>query len=193
MDQEENSSIQKIVEYVKDKQIVTWGEIAEFAGQFGENAPDMEQIAKALAGQNLQPVELPEDDSDDADSPDDEVLLEEDDSDESVPAEPEVKEDAYDKNKLVNSDKESNVDDPIRLYLREIGKENLLNAEQEVSLSKQMEEGKNIIKDVILNSGIMIPEFFAVAQKAFTKIDIHEPGRSRKEINDEQQEKKQNF
>ncbi|MFC2603657.1 MAG: sigma-70 factor domain-containing protein, partial [Treponema sp.] len=190
MDQEENSSIQKIVEYVKDKQIVTWGEIADFAGQFGDAAPDMEQIAKALAEHNLQPVELPEDDADDEqDAADDEVLLEED-SDESVAAEPEVKEDTYDKNKLVNSDKESNVDDPIRLYLREIGKENLLNAEQEVSLSKQMEEGKNIIKDVILNSGIMIPEFFAVAQKAFTKIDIHEPGRSRKEINDEQQEKK---
>ena len=190
MDQEENSSIQKIVEYVKDKQIVTWDEIAEFAGQFGDAAPDMEQIAKALAENNLQPVELPEDDADDEqDTADDEVLLEED-PDEAVAAEPEVKEDTYDKNKLVNSDKESNVDDPIRLYLREIGKENLLNAEQEVSLSKQMEEGKNIIKDVILNSGIMIPEFFAVAQKAFTKIDIHEPGRSRKEINDEQQEKK---
>jgi len=148
MDQEENSSIQKIVEYVKDKQIVTWDEIAEFAGQFGHAAPDMEQIAKALAENNLQPVELPEDDADDEqDTADDEVLLEED-PDEAVAAEPEVKEDTYDKNKLVNSDKESNVDDPIRLYLREIGKENLLNAEQEVSLSKQMEEGKNINTDI---------------------------------------------
>ena len=48
-----------------------------------------------------------------------------------------------------------------------------------------MENGKNIIKDVIKNSGIMIPEFFAVAQKAFTRIDLHEPGRPRKEINEE--------
>ena len=53
-----------------------------------------------------------------------------------------------------------------------------------------MEDGKNIIKNVILNSGIMIPEFFAVAQKAFTRIDIHEPGRPRKEINEEMAEKR---
>ncbi len=94
------------------------------------------------------------------------------------------------KARLVNSDKESSVDDPIRLYLREIGKENLLTAEQEVILSKKMEDGKNIIKNVIKNSGIMIPEFFAVAQKAFTRIDIHEPGRPRKEINEEMAEKR---
>ena len=92
---------------------------------------------------------------------------------------------AASKSKLVNSDKDSNVDDPIRLYLREIGKENLLTAEQEVELSKTMEEGNNIIKDVIKNSGIMLPEFFAIAQKAFTRIDIHESGKTRKELNEE--------
>ena len=86
------------------------------------------------------------------------------------------------KSKLVNNDKESSIDDPIRLYLREIGKENLLTADQEVELSKQMEDGNNIIKDVIKNSGIMIPEFYAIAQKAYTKMDIHEPGKTRKEI-----------
>ena len=94
------------------------------------------------------------------------------------------------RNKLVNSDKDSSVDDPIRLYLREIGKENLLTAEQEVELSKTMEQGNNIIKDVIINSGIMIPEFFAVAQKAFSRIDIHEPGKTRKEINEEMADKR---
>ena len=36
----------------------------------------------------------------------------------------------------------------------------------------------------------MIPEFFIVAQKAFTRIDIHEPGRPRKEINEEMAEKR---
>ena len=35
------------------------------------------------------------------------------------------------KKTLVNNTKVSNVDDPIKMYLREIGKENLLNAEQE--------------------------------------------------------------
>ncbi len=99
-------------------------------------------------------------------------------------------EDKSAKNRLVNSDKESSVDDPIRLYLREIGKENLLTAEQEVELSKTMEDGNNIIKNVIKNSGIMIPEYFAIALKAFTRIDIHEPGKTRKEINEEMADKR---
>lgn len=91
--------------------------------------------------------------------------------------------------KLV-SNKEAGGDDPMRLYLREIGKENLLKAEQEVELSRQMEEGKNIIKEVILNSGAMIPEFFLIAQRAFTKIDVHEYRKIKKELTEELAEKR---
>ena len=53
-----------------------------------------------------------------------------------------------------------------------------------------MEDGENIIKGVIKDSGMMIPEFYAVAQKAFTRIDPHEPGKARKEINEEMAEKR---
>ena len=86
--------------------------------------------------------------------------------------------------KLVFNEKANTVDDPIRLYLREIGKENLLNAEQEVELSKQMEEGENIIKKVLKNSGMIIPEFNALAQKIFTKPDAKKLHSSKKEMAD---------
>ena len=76
------------------------------------------------------------------------------------------------------------------MYLREIGKENLLNAEQEVELSKKMEDGEHVIKEVIKNSGMIIPEFFVIAQKAFSKIDPSDSGRPRKEINEEMAERK---
>ena len=36
----------------------------------------------------------------------------------------------------------------------------------------------------------MIPEFFAIAQKAFTRIDLHEPGKTRKELNEEMADKR---
>jgi RNA polymerase primary sigma factor len=88
------------------------------------------------------------------------------------------------KKKLMMSEKESAVDDPIRLYLREIGKENLLTAEQEVELSKKMEEGENIIKRVIKNSGILIPEFYDLAQRAFSKQDPKELNLTKKEISE---------
>ncbi|MGX8677640.1 MAG: RNA polymerase sigma factor RpoD [Sphaerochaetaceae bacterium] len=67
---------------------------------------------------------------------------------------------------ILGTDKgESSSDDPIRLYLREIGKENLLSAEQEVELSMQMEKGSQIIKDVIKKSGIMIKCFDDILKK----------------------------
>ena len=43
--------------------------------------------------------------------------------------------------RLIANRNDGNVDDPVRLYLREIGKVQLLCAEQEVELSKQMECG----------------------------------------------------
>jgi RNA polymerase primary sigma factor len=82
------------------------------------------------------------------------------------------------------SEKESAIDDPIRLYLREIGKENLLTAEQEVELSKRMEQGENIITGVIKKSGMLIPEFFHLAQRAFSKKDPRDMNLSKKEISE---------
>jgi RNA polymerase primary sigma factor len=42
----------------------------------------------------------------------------------------------------LTGDVESNLDDPVRMYLREIGRVPLLSAEQEVALAKRMERGK---------------------------------------------------
>ena len=137
----------------------------------------MEEILILLEKHNIQLIEeeAPEED---ADLIEDEAMTEE------------IKIDDNRRKHLVNNEKDSGTDDPIRLYLREIGKEHLLTAEQEVQLSKKMEDGENIIKNVIKNSGMMIPEFFFVAQKAYTRIDIHESGRPRKEINEEMAEKR---
>jgi RNA polymerase primary sigma factor len=89
------------------------------------------------------------------------------------------------KKKLNYQDGESSIDDPIRLYLREIGKENLLSAEQEVELSKKMEDGGNIIKRIIKNSGMIIPEFYDLAQKALGKVEQdEETSRTKKELSD---------
>jgi RNA polymerase primary sigma factor len=194
-DQKIDPNVEKLLEYAKAKTIITWDEVTDMMGQNFVNSPEMEAVLQLFSENKIQIVE-PEDILADEEEEESEADTEDDDdivaADEEVPLEEEADDgkNGSDHSKLVNSDKESSVDDPIRLYLREIGKENLLTAEQEVILSKKMENGKNIIKDVIKNSGIMIPEFFAVAQKAFTRIDPHEPGRPRKEINEEMAEKR---
>lgn len=172
-------AVVKLIEHAKAKQIVTWDEVSDFLPQEVIISDRMEEILVLLQKNNIQ---LIEDDPVDEDEPED---LMEDDS-----VTDEIKIDDSRRKHLVNNEKDSGSDDPIRLYLREIGKEHLLTAEQEVQLSKKMEDGENIIKNVIKNSGMMIPEFFQLAQKAYTRIDIHETGRPRKEINEEMAEKR---
>ena len=199
MEEAINSAVEKIVEFAKNKKekVVTWDEVTPLLGQDFVNSPEMEAVLKTLSEKKIQLIEtgiIGIDDQEDSDDEDDIMLDQEDDDDiakdDTVSEIEKAEKQAASRSKLVNSDKDSSVDDPIRLYLREIGKENLLTAEQEVELSKTMEEGNNIIKDVIKNSGIMIPEFFTIAQKAFTRIDIHEPGKTRKEINEEMADKR---
>ena len=205
MEEAINSAVEKLVEFAKNKKVITWDEITPILGQDFVNSPDMESVLKILNEKNIQLIEtdiIGEEEQTESDEPmdeedqEDDIMLDQEDDgdfpkDDTISEIEQVeKKLAAAKNKLVNSDKDSNVDDPIRVYLREIGKENLLTAEQEVELSKTMENGNNIIKDVIKNSGIMIPEFFAIAQKAFTRIDLHEPGKTRKEINEEMADKR---
>ncbi len=181
--------VQKLLDYARSKQVISWDEITEMLTPEFITSPNMEEVLELLSKNNIQVMEetdgdpLLDDEEDDEGQEDDEDVLE---SEVSV----EAKIDSNGNHRFVSSDKDSNIDDPIRLYLRDIGKENLLTAEQEVMLSKKMEDGQNIIKNVIKNSGMMIPEFYTISQKAFMKIDIHEQGRARKEINEEMAEKR---
>jgi len=155
-------AVLKLLEYARKKQVLSYDELQDFLPEYIANSDKIEQVLVILEANNVQ-------------------LLEEDSlgDDES---EPETRKPEPGKKRLVYAEKESSADDPIRLYLREIGKENLLTAEQEVELSKQMEDGENIIKGVIKNSGMIIPEFYHIAQRAFSKKDPRELALSKKEI-----------
>ncbi len=186
-DQELDPAIVKLVEYGKAKKVLNWDEINDLLPPEILNSDKMDTVLMVLEQNKIQVIEedlvLEDEDDEEAREQAEEAAANAD------PDKPE-KDDDLGRKRLVNNDKDSSIDDPIRLYLREIGKENLLTAEQEVELSKKMESGENIIKDVIKNSGMIIPEFYAIAQRAFTKIDPHEAGRPRKEINEEMAEKR---
>ena len=177
-----DSSIAKIVDYAKDKKQITWEELNELLDS--DTIKDAEKMVKIYNALQEHSILFVEDDGLSEEDDEDLLMDDDDDSDDCV------KEVESERKRLVYSDKNSTGDDPIKLYLREIGKEHLLTAEQEVELSKKMEDGENIIKDVIKHSGMMIPEFYAVAQKAFSRIDIHEAGKPRKEINEEMAERR---
>ncbi len=52
----------------------------------------------------------------------------------------------------------SYLDDPIRLYLKEIGKVSLLSGDQEVDLAKRIEQGEILIESAVLESSLIVNE-----------------------------------
>jgi RNA polymerase primary sigma factor len=156
-DLELDPAIAKLLEYAKEKKSISFDELSDFLPEHVLNSDKIDGILALLESNNIQLEE-------------EEIQVEDESSAKEV----------TDKKRLVYNDKESSVDDPIRLYLREIGKENLLTAEQEVELSKQMEEGENIIKGIIKKSGVLISEFYGIAVKA-TRREAKDASLQRKE------------
>lgn len=60
--------------------------------------------------------------------------------------------------KLINVEGFSTADNPLRIYMKKIGYVKLLTHEEEIELTKQMEEGNNEIYQVAYESGVIIFE-----------------------------------
>ncbi len=160
-----DSAVEKLVNYAKEKKTITQDELSEFLSESVlQSESKMGRVFAFLEQNGIQ-------------------IVEEEFADKRQDEDPSRK-------LISNNDKDSSMDDPVRLYLREIGRENLLTAEQEVELSMQMEEGESIIKGIVKNSGMLIAEFYAIAQRAFTKTDPREANKPKKELTEEMAEKR---
>ncbi len=72
-------------------------------------------------------------------------------------------------------------DDPIRVYLKEIGKVSLISGDKEVFLARRIENGENLIESTILQSSLVRANFFKLLPKIRSgKIKISEIIRSTK-------------
>lgn len=156
-------AVKKIIEYGKIKKRITYDELNDYLPDYIINSDKIEDVI-ALFEKNH-------------------IVIEEEDIQQDEEEEEEEDEERENR-RVVSADKDNIIDDPIRLYLREIGKEHLLTAEQEVELSKQMEEGENIIKRVISGSGMLIPEFYSLAQKVFSRLDPKDMELTKKEVSE---------
>lgn len=61
------------------------------------------------------------------------------------------------------------LDDPVRMYLREMGKVPLLTREQEVAICKRIEEAEEEVKRIIYSFGFAAKEHIAIAEKLISE------------------------
>ncbi|MDR2793197.1 MAG: RNA polymerase sigma factor RpoD [Treponema sp.] len=160
----------KLIEHAKEKKVLSYEELSDYLPEYITNTEKIEEVWALLQKNNVQLIE-------------DEPL-----TDDETEEEIEKNQNSEKKRMVTTTGKESAVDDPIKLYLREIGRENLLTAEQEIELSKLMEDGKNIIQNVVKKSGLIIGEFYQIGEKAFTRKDFKEMNLSKKEMTEHQSE-----
>ena len=80
MDQELDPKVEKLLEYAKEKQVISWDEINEQLGQDFVNSPKMDEVLQLFAQHNIPVMEegvgLEDEDKDDEE---DELLDDEDD------------------------------------------------------------------------------------------------------------------
>ncbi len=76
---------------------------------------------------------------------------------------PEVEEEEDDKDRL------DVLDDPVRMYLRQMGKVPLLTREQEVEICKRIEDAENQVRRIIYSLGFAAKEHIALAEKLLSE------------------------
>jgi RNA polymerase primary sigma factor len=140
---EDLPEIQKIISIGKANGEITYDEINEYLPEKIVNSERIEDVFTLLNQMGIEVVE------EYSSRPSEELVKKE------VPAKTRKKKDAP----------ANTSDDPIRLYLKEIGRVSLISGDKEVFLARRIENGENIIEETILESSLLRANFIKLMTK----------------------------
>ena len=123
----------ELIEKGKKTGILTYEELAESLKGLELDSDSLDDLYNAFHGNNIEIIS--EDFSDEDDAADDGDML--------------VIED-------VELPKNANINDPVRMYLKEIGKISLLSQDEELKISKRVEEGDEEAKRLLAESNLRL-------------------------------------
>ncbi|MET3617300.1 RNA polymerase primary sigma factor [Peptoniphilus olsenii] len=131
IEKSKESVINELLKKGKEKNKLTYDEIGDALESFEIDSEEIDSIYKEFENQDIELVSVKGDKDDD----DDEVDVTKEDL--SVP-------------------KGITVDDPVRMYLKEIGKISLLTADEEVEIAKRMEAGDPFAKKELAEANLRL-------------------------------------
>ena len=125
----------------KHKNMIEYREITDFFAELSLDEETYDKLMETLESNGVDIMQLPEEEESD-----DDIIFDDADSDVDVDVE----------NIDLSVPEGVSIEDPVRMYLKEIGKVPLLSAEEEIELAKKMEKGDEEAKKKLAEANLRL-------------------------------------
>lgn len=139
--QQQSPQMKQLIDLGKEKGYLTYQDVNEILPDKPLSSTELDDIFVTLNEMDINVLEKPKDEKVETEVPDVELLLPE----------------------------EVELDDPVRMYLREMGQVPLLSREEELKLAEEIEREKNSIEQIILESPAVIEDIIYLVSEVLKR------------------------